>query len=70
MSAIKQMNITGIDCAGRYPLIIDAVIQSGGLGFVGTDRSTMSLLARRRVQSWHDGVVRAVKWGRPGADDH
>ncbi|KJA28528.1 hypothetical protein HYPSUDRAFT_128961, partial [Hypholoma sublateritium FD-334 SS-4] len=53
-----------------YPLIIDAVIQSGGVGFVGTDRSTMSLLARRRVQSWHDGVVRTIKWGRPGADDH
>lgn len=54
----------------RYPVLIDAVIQSGGLGFVGTDGSTMSLLGRRRVQSWRNGSVRTVKWGRPGADNH
>jgi len=54
----------------RYPVLIDAVIQSGGVGFLGTDRSTMSTLARRRVQSWHNGVVRTVKWGQKGADDH
>jgi len=53
-----------------YPVLIDAVIQSGGLGFVGNDRSTMSQLARRRVQSWRDGAVRQVKWGRPDSDDH
>lgn len=54
----------------RYPVLIDAVIQSSGLGFVGTDRSTMSQLARRRVQSWRNGAVRTVKWGLPGSDDH
>lgn len=54
----------------RYPVLIDAVIQSNGIGFVGTDRSTMSEMARRRSESWHDGVVRMVKWGYPGADDH
>jgi len=53
-----------------YPLLIDAVIQSGGEGFVGTDRSTMSILARRRVQSWRDGAVRIFKWGRLDADNH
>ncbi|TFK99714.1 hypothetical protein BDV98DRAFT_623553 [Pterulicium gracile] len=56
-----------------YPVFIDAVIQSGGAGFVGTDRSTMSILARRRVQSWRKsgtGVVRTIKWGTVGADDH
>ncbi|KAF9486450.1 hypothetical protein BDN70DRAFT_902572 [Pholiota conissans] len=53
-----------------YPLLIDAVIQSGGLGFVGTDRSTMSVLARRRVQSWRDGAVRTIRWGRPDSDAH
>ncbi|KAJ7103060.1 hypothetical protein B0H15DRAFT_767901, partial [Mycena belliarum] len=53
-----------------YPVLIDAVIQSSGLGFVGTDRSTMSILAARRVESWRDGIVRFVKWGKPGADDH
>ncbi|KAJ7146252.1 hypothetical protein C8R44DRAFT_756982 [Mycena epipterygia] len=51
-----------------YPALIDAVIQSGGVGFVGTSGSTMSLLAARRVESWRDGAVRLVKWGRPGAD--
>ncbi|KAJ7610356.1 hypothetical protein FB45DRAFT_942359 [Roridomyces roridus] len=53
-----------------YPVLIDAVIQSAGAGFVGTDRSTMSILAARRVASWRDGAVRMVKWGRPNADDH
>jgi len=53
-----------------YPVLIDAAIQSGGVGFVGTDRSTMSMIARRRVQSWRDGAVRTVRWGKPDADDH
>ncbi|KAK0233621.1 hypothetical protein IW262DRAFT_1331502 [Armillaria fumosa] len=53
-----------------YPVLIDAAIQSGGVGFVGTDRSTMSLLARRRVETWQNGVTRTVRWGHPGADDH
>jgi len=53
-----------------YPVFIDAVIQSNGVGFVGTDRSTMTTLARRRVQSWHDGAVRVVKWGRADSDNH
>jgi len=54
----------------RYPVLIDTVIQSGGAGFVGTENSTMSILARRRVQSWRDGVVRIVKWGTLEADNH
>ncbi|KAJ7821380.1 hypothetical protein B0H14DRAFT_3471566 [Mycena olivaceomarginata] len=53
-----------------YPVLIDTAIQSGGKGFVGTDRSTVSLLAGRRVEAWNDGVVRSVMWGRAGADDH
>jgi hypothetical protein len=54
----------------RYTVLIDAVIQSTGVGFVGTDKSTMSIMARRRVESWADGAVRIVKWGKPDADDH
>lgn len=54
----------------RYPVIIDAVVQSKGMGFVGTDRSTFSILARRRVEDWQRGVTRTVKWGSKGADDH
>ncbi|KAM6498742.1 hypothetical protein JOM56_006690 [Amanita muscaria] len=39
-----------------YPVLIDAVVQSNGAAFLGTDVSTMSTMARRRVQSWHDGA--------------
>ena len=54
----------------RYPVIVDAVVQSAGVGFVGTDRSTFSTLARRRVADWQDGAVRLVKWGTTDADAH
>ncbi|KAI0801075.1 hypothetical protein C8Q74DRAFT_465353 [Fomes fomentarius] len=53
-----------------YPVILDAAIQSNALGFVGTDRSTYSILSRRRVETWHDGSTRTVLWGYKGADDH
>ncbi|KAL1741194.1 hypothetical protein HDZ31DRAFT_67174 [Schizophyllum fasciatum] len=43
-----------------YPVLIDAVIQSGGVGFVGTWKSTMSTMARRRSETWHNGVSRTV----------
>jgi hypothetical protein len=54
----------------RYPVLIDAVIQSSGIGIIGMDQSTMSLLAGRRVRDWHNGVYKSVKWGTPNADDH
>ncbi|KAI0706099.1 hypothetical protein BC835DRAFT_1260723 [Cytidiella melzeri] len=53
-----------------YPVILDAAIQSLGQGFVGTDRSTFSVLSRRRVLDWQDGAARMVLWGYKGADDH
>ncbi|KAJ7493298.1 hypothetical protein B0H11DRAFT_2228078 [Mycena galericulata] len=53
-----------------YPTLIDAAIQSGGVGFVGTDRSTVSIMAGKRVVSWQGGAVRTVRWGHPHADDH
>ncbi|KAF7307044.1 hypothetical protein MIND_00497500 [Mycena indigotica] len=53
-----------------YPVLIDAVIQSRGVGFVGTDRSTMSIIAARRVEDWSNGPHRLVKWGTKDADDH
>ncbi|KAJ7483554.1 hypothetical protein FB451DRAFT_1029523 [Mycena latifolia] len=56
---------------GRWaPVHIDGAIQSGAMGLVGTDQSTVSIVAGRRVVSWQGGVVRMVKWGRLGADDH
>lgn len=67
MGCLMKCLLRGRD---RYPVLIDAVVQSTGLGFVGTDRSTMSILARRRVQTWQDGAVRTIKWGRLGSDDH
>jgi len=53
-----------------YPLLIDAVIQSSGVGLIGTEGSTMSLLAGRRTQDWHNGVYKEMKWGTPDADEH
>ncbi|CAK5273569.1 unnamed protein product [Mycena citricolor] len=53
-----------------YPILIDAVVQSGSTGFVGTDQSTVSFLAGRRVKGWRNGVTRFAKWGSPQADDH
>ena len=47
-------------CA-RYPLVLDSVVQSNGVGFVGTDRSTFSILSMRRVMDWNEGVVRMVR---------
>ncbi|KAJ7648301.1 hypothetical protein DFH06DRAFT_1423842 [Mycena polygramma] len=49
-----------------YPLFMDAVIQSGGMGLVGTAGSTVSLIAGHRVRAWHGGVVRIVEWWKPG----
>ncbi|KAG2156623.1 uncharacterized protein EDB93DRAFT_1247329 [Suillus bovinus] len=78
-SGVRAMGWTWIDYASEqteeiygkwYPVFIDAIIQSNGAGFVGTDGSTMTTLARRRVQSWHGGPTRVVKWGSPNADDH
>ncbi|KAK7063789.1 lysophospholipase NTE1 [Favolaschia claudopus] len=55
----------GLDTEAKHgswhPVLIDAVIHSRGIGFVGTDRSTFSILSARRVRSWHDGPVRLVK---------
>ncbi|KDN51561.1 hypothetical protein RSAG8_00106, partial [Rhizoctonia solani AG-8 WAC10335] len=53
-----------------FPLLLDVVFQSMGKGFVGTDRSTMSELARVRVEGWNDGESALVRWGTPGADNH
>lgn len=51
-----------------YPTFIDAVVQAAGAGFVGTEGSTMSLIASRRVEDWGRGVTSSVQWGYPGAD--
>jgi hypothetical protein len=45
-----------------YPVFLDAVIQSRGTGFLGTMKSTMSLMAKRRVEDWQNGVARMVQW--------
>ncbi|KAI0668727.1 hypothetical protein C8Q78DRAFT_1071184 [Trametes maxima] len=70
----RRLNHAGERTAERfgnwYPVILDAVVQSMAIGFVGTDRSTFSHMARRRVTDWNNGAVRLVKWGTIGADDH
>ncbi|KAJ7623688.1 hypothetical protein FB45DRAFT_113085 [Roridomyces roridus] len=46
----------------RYPLLIDAVVRSGALGFVTADDSVTSVLAIRRVFSWQGGFAKRVPW--------
>ncbi|KAG2339449.1 hypothetical protein BDR05DRAFT_968039 [Suillus weaverae] len=78
-SEVRALGWTWVDYAAErteeiygkwHPVFIDAIIQSNGIGFVGTRGSTMSTLASRRVQSWHGGATRLISWGSPGADDH
>ncbi|KAJ7615971.1 hypothetical protein FB45DRAFT_935029 [Roridomyces roridus] len=52
-----------------YPILVDAFLQSEAVGFVGTATSTVSILARRRVESM-GGASSMVKWGKEEADDH
>jgi hypothetical protein len=42
-------------------MLIELVAQSWGTGFVGTRRSTMSLLGERRTVHWQKGVAVEVK---------
>ena len=49
---------------------MDPILHSLAIGFVGTETSTYSLLSKHRVQEWNGGVIRTVKWGHKGADDH
>ncbi|KAJ1310138.1 hypothetical protein OPQ81_006883 [Rhizoctonia solani] len=60
---------TGDKYGKWFPLLLDAVFQSMGKGFVGTDQSTMSELARVRVEDWNDGESALVRWGFPDADN-
>ncbi|KIJ66268.1 hypothetical protein HYDPIDRAFT_174416 [Hydnomerulius pinastri MD-312] len=78
-SDVRELGWSYIDYAAErtvemhgkwYPVLVDAVLQSNGAGFVGTYGSTMTTLARRRVASWHGGPTRVIQWGYPGADDH
>ncbi|KAG8906710.1 hypothetical protein FRB99_006308 [Tulasnella sp. 403] len=53
-----------VETYGRwYPPFIDAIHQSMGTGFVGTEGSTMSLVALRRVVDWNGGMGKMVKFG-------
>ncbi|KAG8874341.1 hypothetical protein FRB97_005966 [Tulasnella sp. 331] len=48
-----------------WPTLVDAACQSLATGFVGSEYSTMSLLAIRRVREWNGGVGVIVPFG-PG----
>ncbi|KZO99639.1 hypothetical protein CALVIDRAFT_354484 [Calocera viscosa TUFC12733] len=45
-----------------YSPLLDAIFHSSGAGFVGTDSSTMSMLAARRVAEWNDGPSAFLQW--------
>ncbi|KAG1872831.1 hypothetical protein C8R48DRAFT_695758 [Suillus tomentosus] len=66
----RSMEMVIVAAASRHSVFLDAIIQSNGAGFVGTGGYTMSTVVSRRVQSWHDGATRLIRWGWPGADDH
>ncbi|KZS96753.1 hypothetical protein SISNIDRAFT_424333 [Sistotremastrum niveocremeum HHB9708] len=53
-----------------FPMLVDACLQSSAVGFVGTEGSTMSNIARRRVIDWSGGAGTMVRWGNPTADNH
>lgn len=53
-----------------YVTLIDVVMQSLSIGFVGTHPSTVSLVSAKRVEDWYGGAMRMVKFGKLGADDH
>ncbi|SCV68133.1 BQ2448_254 [Microbotryum intermedium] len=52
--------VTGVDVrfGGWYPSMLDSLLLSRAVGFVGTKSSTYSYLAARRVETWNDGVTR------------
>ncbi|PVG04853.1 hypothetical protein CPB86DRAFT_778166 [Serendipita vermifera] len=43
-------------------MLVEIAIQGYGTGFIGTEGSTMSLMAQRRVEHWQDGVTRTAKF--------
>lgn len=45
-----------------YPLLLDKVALSMGLGFVGTQSSTFSILNGDRVEDWSRGVVKMLDY--------
>lgn len=45
---------------GWYPAVIDSLILSRGVGFVGTKQSTFSYVAARRVETWSNGLTSIV----------
>ncbi|KAG9016616.1 hypothetical protein FRB90_002777 [Tulasnella sp. 427] len=49
-----------------YPPLLDVVMHARGAGFVGTERSTMSLVAIRRVSDWRGGPSPIIGSGLAG----
>jgi hypothetical protein len=42
--------------------ILDIVIQSLAIGFVGTKSSTLSAVSAKRVQDWNGGLSKILSW--------
>jgi len=49
-----------------YPILLDQVLMSHAVGYVGTEKSTFSLMAAKRVEGWWEGPVRMVMPVVPG----
>ncbi|BGP11357.1 hypothetical protein OF846_005074 [Rhodotorula toruloides] len=46
---------------GWYPGVLDSVILSRAIGFVGTKESSFSSIAARRVETWNGGLSRVLQ---------
>ncbi|KZO99640.1 hypothetical protein CALVIDRAFT_476774 [Calocera viscosa TUFC12733] len=47
---------------GEFAPILDAIFHSFASGFVGTDQSTFSLLAAKKVEEWNAGPTTFLRW--------
>jgi hypothetical protein len=57
-----SFNLKGLTTCLVFVVQVPSVHRcSGSIWQFGICGSTMSLIAKRRVESWHDGVVRMVK---------
>ncbi|KAG8906219.1 hypothetical protein FRB99_007365 [Tulasnella sp. 403] len=60
--AIDHASDPNPDLAEWQPTVMDSVIQSMAIGFVGSKSSSFSLVSALRVRDWNGGAIRSVSW--------
>jgi hypothetical protein len=43
-----------------YPILVDSAVMGHAVGYVGTSKSTFSLIGAKRVAKWWNGPIRMV----------